>query len=71
MLAARRSDDIAQAELTKDMIEAMLERFDSLATPDGTVTVEFRDNALWVTGKDGSSEFLGIASLPAALHYIR
>lgn len=71
MLAARCSDDIAQAELTKDMIEAMLERFDSLATPDGTVTVEFRDNALWAAGKDGSSEFLGIALLPAVLHYIR
>lgn len=71
MLAARQTGEIAQAELTKDMIEAMLERFDSLASSDGTVKVEFRDNVLWMTPEDGPPELLGIAALPAALNYIK
>lgn len=71
MLAARRSNENVQAELTKNMIEAMLKSFDSLATPEGTVTVEFRDNALYVASGSGPSEFLGLAALPAALDYIK
>lgn len=71
MLAARRMSETAKAELTKDMIEALLDRFDSIATSDGTVKVEFRDNALWMAGADGRQELLGIASLPAALNYIK
>ena len=71
MLAARRSNENVQAELTKNMIEAMLKSFDSLATPEGTVTVEFRDNALYVASWSGPSEFLGLAALPAALDYIK
>ena len=35
MLAARRSNVNVQAELTKNMIEAMLKSFDNLATPEG------------------------------------
>lgn len=71
MFSARRSNESVQAELTKNMIEAILESFDSLATPKGTVTVEFRDNALYVAGAAGPSEFLGLAGLPATLDYIK
>ena len=71
MLAARRSGETVQAEMTKNMIEAILKSFDSLATPEGTVTVEFRDNALYVASGAGPSEFLGLAALPTALDYIK
>lgn len=71
MFAARRPDETVKAELTKNMIEAILESFDSLATPNGTVTVQFRDNALYVANGSGPSEFVGLATLPAALDYIK
>ena len=71
MFAARRPDETVTAELTKNMIEAMLENFDSLATPEGTVTVQFRDNALYVASEAGPSQFVGLATLPTALDYIK
>ena len=71
MFAARRPDETVTAELTKNMIEAILKSFDSLATSDGTVTVQLRDNALYVANGAGPSEFVGLATLPAALDYIK
>ncbi|MTE01820.1 hypothetical protein GIY56_16140 [Paracoccus sp. YIM 132242] len=53
------------------MIEAILKSFDSLAAPNGTVTVQFRDNALYVANGSGPLEFVGLATLPAALDYIK
>lgn len=71
MFAARRPDETVTAELTKSMIEAILKSFDSLATSDGTVTVQLRDNALYIAKGAGPSEFVGLATLPAALDYIK
>lgn len=71
MFAARRSNETVQAELTRNMVEAMLRSFDTLATPGGTVTVEIRDNAMYVANGSGPSEFLGLAALPTALSYIK
>lgn len=71
MFAVRRSNETVQAELTRNMVEAMLRSFDTLATPEGTVTIEIRDNAMYVANGSGPSEFLGLAALPTALGYIK
>ncbi|WP_303463383.1 hypothetical protein [Paracoccus sp. 1_MG-2023] len=71
MLATKKWGEIAQAELTKDMVERLLERFDSLATSDGTIKVQFRDNVLWMLPPGSSPELVGIASLPTALKYLK
>ena len=67
MLAANHSTQVAQAELTRDMIEALLRDFDAYANRDGVVTIEFRDGAIWVAGEAGEREFLGLAATPDCL----
>lgn len=71
MLAARQTTEIAHAELTKDMVERLLDRFDSMADAEGTLKVEFRDNVLWMTPTNGRPELVGIAALPTALNHLK
>lgn len=68
MLAANSSVQVAQAELTRDMIEALMRDFDAYANAEGIVTVELRDGALWVAASNlGERAFLGLASTPDCL----
>ncbi|MFV0383413.1 hypothetical protein [Paracoccus sp. (in: a-proteobacteria)] len=72
MLSVRTRNETATAELTRDMIEAMLANFDQFADDSGVITVEFRDNGLWVpAGEKHGREFLGIARMPGCLQHLK
>ena len=71
MFSPRYDELCRQAELTRDMVEAMLASFDTCASVDGVITVEFRDNALWVAGAHPHKEFLGLACLPQPLRHLK
>lgn len=68
MLSARIKATPAHAQITRDMLETLLSNFDTLADPDGVMTIELRDNALFVrNASESSTEFVGIAGITRAM----
>ncbi len=68
MLATNSSTPGAQAELTRDMIEALMRDFDAYANAEGVVTVEFRNGALWIVANQTAERvFLGLTATPECL----
>lgn len=72
MVTAFKQKKLGEAEFSKDMVETMLEYFDTYADAEGVLTVEIRDSGLWLpNGLTGSPQFLGLAKLPACLRHLR
>ncbi len=67
MVVARTQNSV-KAELTRDMLEVIQDYFSKHIGGDEVAVLEFRDNALWLHGPDGTpSELVGLIQMPAYL----
>ena len=69
MVAAWKNKKIADAEFSKDMVETILQYFETYADEEGVLTVEVREHGLWVPNPIPGlpSQFIGLARMPAGL----
>lgn len=64
-----KNSKIADAEFSKDMVETILEYFDTYSDDQGVLTVEVREHGLWVPNPIPGlpPQFIGLARMPAGL----
>jgi hypothetical protein len=69
MVSAWKNKKIADAEFSKDMVETILQYFETYADEDGVLTVEVREHGLWVPNPVPGlpPQFIGLARLPAGI----
>jgi len=69
MVSAWKNKKIADAEFSKDMVETILQYFETYADEDGVLTVEVREHGLWVPNPVSGlpPQFIGLARLPAGV----
>lgn len=69
MVPGWKNKKIADAEFSKDMVETILQYFETYADEEGVLTVEVREHGLWVPNPIPNlpSQFIGLARLPAGL----
>lgn len=69
MVSAWKNKKIADAEFSKDMVETILQYFETYADEDGVLTVEVREHGLWVPNpvRGLPPQFIGLARLPAGV----
>lgn len=72
MLSNRETEIIAHAELTRDMVQAMFERFDDICNGDEIIELVINNNVLILKGQgDDSNVVIGMSSLPPVLSHLR
>lgn len=70
MLGSHPEPRLGEAEFTKDMVETMLEYFETYADEQGVVKILLRTDGLWLRHPEtGTWQFLGLAKLP--LHMVQ
>ena len=69
MITALKNKKLADAEFSKDMVETILEYFETYSDDEGVLTVEVREHGLWVPNPVPGlpPQFIGLARMPAGL----
>ncbi|WP_306753002.1 hypothetical protein [Paracoccus actinidiae] len=69
MITALKNKKLADAEFSKDMVETILQYFETYSDDDGVLTVEVREHGLWVPNPVPGlpPQFIGLARMPAGL----
>lgn len=64
-----KNKKLADAEFSKDMVETILQYFETYADDDGVLTVEVREHGLWVPHPIPGlpPQFIGLARMPPGL----
>lgn len=64
----RKGAHLGTAEFTRDMVETLLEHFDTFADKDGVISLEIREGGIFLPPLIGDHrQFLGLARLPRLL----
>lgn len=72
MLAAHHPETDCKGEITRDMLEDMLKKFDRLSDKEGVMKIELRGNGLFIQNpKTGTLDFVGVARLSQAMNHLR
>lgn len=69
MVTALKNKKLADAEFSKDMVETILQYFETYSDDEGVLTVEVREHGLWVPNPVPGlpPQFIGLARMPAGL----
>jgi hypothetical protein len=69
MITAFKNKKLADAEFSRDMVETILQYFESYADDEGVLTVQVREHGLWVPNPVPGlpPQFIGLARMPAGL----
>lgn len=64
-----KNKKLADAEFSKDMVETILQYFETYADDDGVLTVEVREHGLWLPHPIPGlpPQFIGLARMPPGL----
>lgn len=64
----RKGEHLGTAEFTRDMVETLLQYFDTYADEDGVLSLEIREAGVFLPPLIGDHrQFLGLARLPKHL----
>lgn len=68
MYLQRKGAHLGTAEFTRDMVETLLEYFDTYADREGVITLEIHEGGIFLPPLfGGARQFLGLARLPSHL----
>lgn len=68
MYLQRKGFHLGTAEFTRDMVETLLEYFDTYADEDGVISLEIHEGGIFLPPlAEGVQQFLGLARLPVHL----
>lgn len=69
MVTSFQNKKIADAEFSKDMVETILQYFETYSDDQGVLTVEVREHGLWLPNpvRGLPPQFIGLARMPRHL----